>query len=391
MADVTIETPTEDDWEEMSAVDGRNFGHTIPDGDEEVLRRGVDFSRFRVARDHHGDIIGVGGTWEFELTLPGNRTIPMGGLTWVSVAVSHRRRGVLGRLMEATHADVEARGEPLVGLLASEGAIYERFGYGVATRQRVTSIDRRRARFRDDLPVEPGAVRIVDPTKFVPELEERWDRYRLVRPGQVDRKPGWFEAMWVYESKAARVTALHDNGFATWTIKEDWADGHPRHTMIVEDLCAVTPEAHRDLWKTILAFDLVGEVRSYKAIGVGDPLPHLLTDPRLVRTVELNDGLWLRPLDPERCFSARSYRTDDRLVLAVDGHRYEVTPDGCTATDSGADLSTDRAGAGSLLLGAVSASELAGGERLTARDANVLPRADAFFGWDPPAHLGTNF
>ena len=392
MAEVTIETPTRDDYDEISLVDVRNFGGNLSDdGDTEAMVRGFDFSRFRVARDHHGDIVGVGGSWEFELTLPGETTIPMGGLTWVSVTVNHRRRGLLRRLMDALHADVEARGEPLMGLLASEGGIYERFGYGVATRHRVTTIDRRRARFRDERPVEPGAIRIVDPAEAVGALEERWDRYRRAWPGQVNRPPGWFQAMWAYSSKTTRSTALHDDGYATWTIKEDWADGHPRHTMIVEDMCAITPEAHRDLWKTMLAFDLVGEVKSFKAIGPGDPLPYLLTDPRLVRTVELNDGLWLCPLDVARCFSARSYRVDDRLVLGVDGDRFEVTSDGCAATDADPDLETDRAGAGSLLLGAVSASELAGGRRLTAASAEVLRRADAFFGWDPPAHLGTNF
>ncbi len=391
MTDVTIEVPREDDFDEMSAVDGRNFGHVISDSDHETSRSLVDFSRFRVARDHHGDIVGVAGTWEFELTLPGKARIPMAGITWVSVAVSHTRRGVLGRLMTEIHSDIEARGEPIAGLLASEGAIYERFGYGVATRTRVTSIDRRRVQFRDSQPVPPGTIRVVEPTQHVAELEARWDRYRLTHPGELNRPPGWFPLMWVYEEKAARTTALHDDGFATWTIKQDWADGHPRHTLTVEDMCAVTPEAHLDLWKTIMAVDLVGEIRSYKAIGMGDPLPYLITDPRLVRTVELNDGLWWCPFDIERCFSARAYRIDDRLVLGVDGDRYDVTPDGCTATNAEPDIETDRAGAGSLLLGAVSASELAGGDRLLARNDDTLRRADALFGWDPPAHSGTNF
>ena len=391
MVDVTIETPGEDDFDEMSNLDGRNFGHVITAADLEVARRGVEMSRFRVARDHHGDIVGVAGTWEFDLTLPGNSPIPMAGLTWVSVAVSHTRRGILTRLMTEIHADVEARGEAVVGLLSSEGAIYERFGYGVATRQRVTSINRRRVQFRDASSVDRGTIRIVDPTKHVPELESRWDRFRTTRPGQVNRPPGWFPAMWVYEEKAARATALHDDGFATWTIKQDWADGHPHHTLMVEDLCAITPRAHLDLWKTIMAGDLVGEVKSYKAIGVGDPLPYLLTDPRLVRTTELNDGLWLCPLDIKRCFSERSYRVDDRLVVEVDGQQFEVSPDGCGTTEEAAHLVTDRAGAGSLLLGAVSASELAAGDRLRPTAADVLPRADAFFGWDPPAHSGTNF
>ena len=68
------------------------------------------------------------------MTLPGGAAVPTGGVTWVSVAVTHRRQGLLGRLLEATHEDIDGRGEPLAALTASEGGIYERFGYGIASR-----------------------------------------------------------------------------------------------------------------------------------------------------------------------------------------------------------------------------------------------------------------
>ena len=54
--------------------------------------------------------------------------------------------------MEAVHADIDARGEPLAALTASEGGIYERFGYGVATLRRITMIDRRRAELAPEVP-----------------------------------------------------------------------------------------------------------------------------------------------------------------------------------------------------------------------------------------------
>src|SRR5207344_3532582 len=67
-----------------------------------------------------------------ELTAPGAR-VPTAGVTVVGVLPTHRRRGILRELMRAQLDDVHARGEPLAALWASEGGIYGRFGYGLAS------------------------------------------------------------------------------------------------------------------------------------------------------------------------------------------------------------------------------------------------------------------
>ena len=107
------------------------------------------------------------------MTLPGGRDVPTGGVTWVSVAVTHRRQGVLKQLMQAVHDDIDERGEPLAALTASEGGIYERFDYGIATRRRVVSIDRRRAALAEQFRPPPGTVRLVDPTESLDEVRGR--------------------------------------------------------------------------------------------------------------------------------------------------------------------------------------------------------------------------
>jgi hypothetical protein len=56
-----------------------------------------------------------------------------------------------------------------------------------------------------------------------------------------------------------------------------------------------------------------------------------------------------------------------------------------------ADLVTDRAGAGSLLLGGVSPTALVIGRRATARDRSTLLRADAFLRMEPAPHSTTGF
>ena len=80
-------------------------------------------------------------------------------------------------------------------------------------------------------------------------------------------------------------------------------------------------------------------------------LPYLLTDPRLVRTVVVEDALWLRMLDIPAVLEARSYAADVSVVLDISddvlggGGRYALeVHDGkarCVRTDAAADVHTD--------------------------------------------------
>ena len=58
----------------------------------------------------------------------------MAGITWVTVAPTHRRRGVLTAIMrrqlDETHAQER---EPVAALWAAESSIYGRFGYAPAS------------------------------------------------------------------------------------------------------------------------------------------------------------------------------------------------------------------------------------------------------------------
>ena len=66
------------------------------------------------------------------MTVPGG-TVRAAGLTVVGVLPTHRRRGILRRMMRAQLDDVHRRGEPVASLWASEDTIYGQFGYGMAS------------------------------------------------------------------------------------------------------------------------------------------------------------------------------------------------------------------------------------------------------------------
>jgi predicted acetyltransferase len=383
-----IRPPVEADIAAMYRADGTAFGAQWKHEDIERTLPAIELDRFRIAVDGD-DVVGTAGTYSLDMTVPGGGTLPTGGVTWVSSAVTHRRQGVLRALMQAIHDDIDDREEPLAALGASEGGIYERFGYGVATLRREIEIDRRRVQLRPEYRPAPGSVRLVHPDEAVALFVPRWKRACLTRAGEVSRDETWMR-MRVTKVADTATFAVHDDGFAIWTTDQQWHRGQPAHEVWLHDLATATPEAHVALWHTLLSLDLTGPIRSV-VVPIDDPLPYLLTDRRALRTTVVNDGVWLNLRDVKRCFEARSYGTDDDIVVDVDGVRWRIGAGGCARVRSRADLQTDHASLSALLLGGVRPSALVAGRRMTARSPDVTRRADAMFTAAPEPYCQTDF
>jgi len=390
-------TATGDDVDELCEFDGRNFGFRMEADEIEWVRENFDLDRFVVARDPALDgspMVGAAGNFGLEVTLPGPTVVPMAGVTWVSVATTHRRQGIAARMMAWLDNDARAHGEPLIGLTASEGGIYERFGYGAATVVRAVTIDSRRVELLERFRADTSSIRFVDHTEHYPEICAIFDRYRRQAVGQVSM-PEFLaqENLRPHGPSSRMVCALHPEGFAVWQVNPDWNDGDPRHGLRLWMLCGLTDEAQRALWTLILSTDLAGEISSRLAVAPDGPLPYFLTNPRALKTTHIGDHLWLKVLDAKAAFSARSYRTDDALVVELpDGDKLRITVDGVSSTRRRrADLIVSESAVGPLLLGGISASVLAAGGRLEAASPAMLRRADAFFGSSPTPHCSVGF
>ena len=119
---------------------GHYFGGGWTPEEKERFAKLLPHERMLAAFD--GDaIVGGAGVFPFELTIPGGR-LPCAGVTVVGVLPTHRRQGILGRMMRAQLDDIRERGEPLAALWASEETIYGRFGYGLAVAGRDGAGDR---------------------------------------------------------------------------------------------------------------------------------------------------------------------------------------------------------------------------------------------------------
>ena len=235
----------------------------------------------------------------------------MGAVTWVGVAATHRRQGLLRRLMAACHEDIDARGEPVAMLFASEAGIYERFGYGAATRIWMVEIDTRETGLRPELVPPAGSVRYVVGDEAAVHVADLWERYRRTRPCETSRPQNWldFYALIRSQERCGASPAwflAHRDGYAIYRMRERWNDGHPGHELELGEIVALTPEAHVALWHVLLNIDLVGTI-STRQLAVDDPLPYLLTNPRAVRTTAMNDGVWANVRDVPTSFAARRY------------------------------------------------------------------------------------
>jgi predicted acetyltransferase len=397
---IEIRTATDDDWPAFAHADARNFGFSYAETDLVETRPLIDPSRFVLALDG-AEIVGVAGSYALDVTLPGGSTVPMGGVTWVSVSATHRRQGVLTRMMAACHDDIDARGEPVAALFASESGIYERFGYGLATMLAGRRIETRRAALQQRFQPAAGSVRFMEIDEARDVIPAMWERYRRTRPGELSRSDAYFDRMFAVlprERDGASGTFLlrHADGYACYRIASNWNEGFPAHELRLTELVALTPDAHAALWHTVLNIDLVGTVVT-RQVPVDDPLPYLLDDPRSFQTVSLTDGVWVNVRDVAIAFGARTYAVPDRLVVELTdgplaGRRVAIEggPDGgaCRTVRSRPDLSATHAALGALLYGGVTASALAAGRRLTARSGETLRRADRFFTTTPtPACL----
>ncbi len=386
-----------DEFAKVAQVDGWVFGVDYADADRADVLSILDPTRIHVAVDD-GAIVGVTGAYTKALTLPGLAQVPAAGITWVSVLSTHRRRGILTQLLATQRAAIAERGEPISILYASESAIYERFGYGIATMNRQVQIDPRLVRFRPGVP-DGGGLRLVDATEARGLLPPLYDAHHAAQPGSVSRDGSWWDYLFLDKQDwrgglSARRYVVHDEGFASYRLGEDGE----AFKLGVADFVALTPAAHAALWRFLLSVDLVTVVET-RDVPLHDPLPWLLDHPRRVRTSDFGDRLWVRLNDVEAALSARSWATDDELVVEVldgpttDGTagRYLLDGGGCTRTDRTPDLVMGLSELGSLSLGGVAATMLGRAGRIDERTPGALWRAEAMFSSDPPPFNTTAF
>ena len=401
---------TPEELPEFLRVDVAAFGHEITPESVERWRTVFEFDRSLAAFDE-GMVVGTAGAYAFELTLPGRTTLPVAGVSYVSVRADYRRRGILASMKRRQLDDIRERGEAVAVLTASESAIYRRFGYGAATYSASFEIDRRDARLAVT-PRDDGRIRQLDReeamTRVFPAV---YDRVCAAQPGMLTRNEGyWRRVFWPNsgpQGYGARFCVAHEDsggqadGFAYYRVKQEWENGIPKHLLLIGELYGLNPEARAALWRYCLTMDLAQTIRMHLR-PLDEPLRHMLADPRRLHVAAQFDGLWVRLLNVPAALAARRYAAPGRLVLEVsdpfcprnsDRYLLEGGPEGaeCRATTEEPDLALDVAELGAAYLGGTRFRTLAQAGRVEERAPGALARADALFASDPPPWCSQEF
>jgi predicted acetyltransferase len=354
------------------------YGDIKPD-DLEMQTKLLDPERTHGVFDGE-TLIGGGSMLTRTMTVPGTGPLPIAAVTAVGVAPDQRRRGALTELMRAElHGLHEAGGEPVAALWASEGGIYGRFGYGLASRRARVTVPRDAA-LRSD--VDPGTERValVDADTAAATMRKLHAEYTSTRIGGLSRpEPAWDWQLADPErdrgGASANRFAVVSGGYARFRVKDNWEPRHgPEHEVRVSELVALTPQAHAALWQFLLRLDLVGEVH-YGNAPADDPLPWMLDNPRMAG-VDLADALYVRLVDVDRALQARGYAAPLDVVLDLtDGFcpwnagRWRLTVNAAGSaevrrTDADADLACSTADLGAAYLGSTRLSTLAAAGRV---------------------------
>jgi predicted acetyltransferase len=387
------------------------FGERPSAAQHEGARNLIELDR-TIAVFDAGSIVGTAGAFTFELTVPGPAQLPAAGVTAVTVLPTHRRKGLLTRMMRHQLDDVAERGEPIALLTASEGSIYGRFGYGPAIHFTVVELERSRSRLAAPAAV-PGRLVLLDRDAAGKVLPPIWDAVRRRDVGQIGRGAAYWGEMLrdggvLDHGEGTRFAVVHErapgdaDGYATYRIESrpDPATGGWRRFLSVREVVTADPRVRVALWQYLLGVDLVDVVRAYQPLD--DPLRWRLTDSRQARVVKLADHIWARLVDVPAALAGRRYADRGRLVVEVrDAFRpssggtfeLEAGPDGaaCRRVHAEPDLRMDAADLGSAYLGGVRFGLLARAGRVTEETAGAVAAADRLFGVDPLPWCDSDF
>ena len=399
--EITLRNPTADEYPRFVAPLAIAFSEEISDAAIENDRQTIELDRFFGAFD--GDeVVGCAGAYSLRLTVPGGE-VGAAGITGVGVLPTHRRRGILRSMMRRMFDQARERAESVAILWASEGAIYQRFGYGFGTL--ATEIEALKDKVVFSNPVEPaGQMRIVSLDDAVRRFPPVYDAIRGSTPGFVART----EARWRYEMLADadymrhgnghKVLALlevdgEDRGFVIFRTRSEWDGTGPKDVITVLELIGLDPIVEQYLWQWVFSIDLVGTVRSVRG-RVPHPLQLLVTEPRRLN-VMVKDGTWLRIIDLPASLRGRGYTGRGTLAFDVtdefcpwNAGRWRLTVPGadgeCVTVEAAPaaaemDLAADIRDLACVYLGAVRFADLARVGRVRERRPGAIALADELF------------
>ena len=261
-------------------------------------------------------------SWLGELTVPGGATIPSCAISAVTVAPTHRRRGIARAMLEGELRVTHAAGVPVAMLTVSESTLYGRYGFAPAAASASWRIETKRAAWIGPRP--EGRVDVIPRTRLRELLPELHERTRRRVAGEIDAAGSFwdrFAGTWPGTEKAGDKRAVQYTdadgevrGAAVYAVRENH-DDFTKATVDIHYLLAETDDAYAALWRFLLELDLVAEVHAGE-LSVDEPLRWMIADQRAAK-VTVRDHQYVRVIDVVAALEMRRYAASGKLVLDV--------------------------------------------------------------------------
>ncbi len=265
------------------------------------------------------------------------RLVPAAAVTTVGTNPGYRRQGLQRRVMTRALEWHHECGQAFAMLWASFGAIYQRYGYGLASAHTSYTYEPMWAALRDasasKLTVRLADWRDPDTRALVQRL---YGEYVAPRNLAIERADWWWSDhrwYWEFEKKEERRAFLavaydeagRPRGYVDYRLKEELShfEPGPNQEMETGDFVALDLDAWRALWNYIRGHDLVKTVQ-FRWAPEDDPAVDLLLEPRALRR-RTGDAMWLRVVDVAQALEGRGYEPDAEGAVVL-GVRDELCP-----------------------------------------------------------------
>jgi len=347
-------------------------------------------------------------TLPFTVRLNGN-PVKIGGVTAVGTLPAYRRQGLLRQVMGEALRLMHERDQHMAILWASMGAIYQRFGYGLASAMVRYAVDPRFAQFHSGAPA-PGSIELLEKEEAFPIIKQNYITWVQDKNLAIHRSSVLWQASTLNESVKDHPVycAIYRNtdgevrGHAVYQTNDgQFTDTGPGQAMTVRDFVWHDIEAYRGLWDYLRSHDLVRRI-DFHHVAEDDPAPELLLEPRMLNRRTF-DGIWMRVVDVEKALADRPYGARGELTVRVTADQmcpwndgtYLLETDGPSASvrrvDREPDLTLSVNELATLISGYRGASHLARAARVEARDQQALRTADAIFRTERAPHCPNDF
>ena len=342
------------------------------------------------------EVVGSTSSYPFEMTIPGG-PVPVAGITLVGVRPTHRRQGILSKLIKQLLEGAHERGEAIGSLWVAEETIYGRFGCGMASINGEIRIDREHTRYRKHW--ERLKASQVSRDVALERFPSIYEQVAPRSPGMLSRTRDWWDTRRISDYPLDRhgagplVYVLFERdgeavGYALYRHRTEFIENRFDSTLEVREAIGLDVAATAGVWRYLFDVDLMAHTRA-EYIPIDHPLFFLLAEPRRLR-YRVADGIWMRLIDVEAALRLRSYASGEQLVLEV---KDEFCPwnDGCyrieegevSRAKGGADLRLEVRELASTFMGGFSFAQLAGAGQVEELRPGGIACADRLFANSP--------